>query len=406
MPKPLQAVVAGHICLDILPDLENLSGRNLQSLFKPGSLVQIGPARLMSGGPVSNTGLALHKLGVPVRLRARIGADPLGRMLREIIAARGRTLAAGLRIDPAASTSYSIIIGNRETDRLFLHDPGANASFGPEDVGSAAVRAAALLHFGYPPELRRMYSAEGRELAEIMRSAKAAGATTSLDMSLPDPNAGGGRVDWRPIYAAVLPHVDVFLPSFDELLFTLRRGEFDRLSGGGDPTEQAAPALLADLGAELISFGVRVVLIKLGSRGAYLRTAPAAALGKMGRARPLRPDDWADRERWIPCFRVNVVGTTGSGDSTIAGFLAALLRRADLTEALTMAVAVGACNVEAADSLSGLQTWDATRARIKAGWEQAPLSVAESGWSWDSGRRMWIGPRESAGGRSPSVPSV
>ncbi len=50
---------------------------------------------------------------------------------------------------------------------------------------------------------------------------------------------------------------------------------------------------------------------------------------------------------WAPCFDVEVVGTTGSGDATIAGFLSALLRDASPEEAMTMAVAVGACNVEA-----------------------------------------------------------
>jgi sugar/nucleoside kinase (ribokinase family) len=398
MPKPLNAVVAGHICLDILPDLEDLAGRNLQSLFKPGSLVQIGPAQLMSGGPVSNTGLALHRLGIPVRLRAIIGADPLGRILKEVIGARGKTLAAGLKTDPQATTSYSIIIGNRKTDRLFLHSTGANDTFGPEDVDYARIRRAALFHFGYPPELRRMHQSDGREFAKLMRSAKAAGATTAVDMSLPDPNAESGKIDWRPIYKAVLPHVDIFLPSFDELLFTLRRETFKRMAAAGEILAQATPALLEDLSAELIALGVRIVVIKLGRRGVYLRTAPGAALRKMGRARPVPAGAWANRERWIPCFRVNVVGTTGSGDSTIAGFLAALLRRAGIDEALTMAVAVGACNVEAADSLSGLRSWNDTRERIASGWEQAPAAVDDPGWKWDADKRMWIGPQETPGG--------
>ena len=88
----------------------------------------------------------------------------------------------------------------------------------------------------------------------------------------------------------------------------------------------------------------------------------------MGRARPTDLDAWTDRELWSPCFRVDVVGTNGSGDSTIAGFLAALLRDLPADEAATMAVAVGACNVEAADTVSGVRTWDETRSAIAAGW--------------------------------------
>ena len=71
-----------------------------------------------------------------------------------------------------------------------------------------------------------------------------------------------------------------------------------------------------------------------------------------------------------PCFKVEVVGTVGSGDCTIAGFLSALLRDFAPAEAARMAVAVGACNVEAADTLSGVRTWEETIERIATGWKQ------------------------------------
>jgi hypothetical protein len=91
-----------------------------------------------------------------------------------------------------------------------------------------------------------------------------------------------------------------------------------------------------------------------------------------------------------------VVGTTGSGDTSIAGFLSGLLHHDTLDDALTMGVAVGACNVEASDSLSGLQTWEETRQRVQMGWAQLPLSVDSPGWRWDSSKKMWTGPREAS----------
>jgi len=63
-----------------------------------------------------------------------------------------------------------------------------------------------------------------------------------------------------------------------------------------------------------------------------------------------------------------VIGTTGAGDATIAGFLAALLRDLPPDEAMNAALAVGACNVEAADALSGIRSWCETLQRINAGW--------------------------------------
>lgn len=393
--KPLNAVVAGHICLDILPDFEGLSERDLQNLLKPGTLVQIGALQFSSGGPVSNTGLALKHLGIPVTLIAKVGDDPLGVILKGIIEKREPELMHGLIADPQSATSYSIIISHRAMDRIFWHCTGANDTFGPENIDFRLVGKADLFHFGYPPALRRMYLREGQDFVRVMQSAKETRVTTSLDMSLPDPNAGSGKADWRPIYKAVLPYVDIFLPSLDELLFTLRREEFQRMSSRGEILDQITPHLLEDLSGELLEMGVKIVVIKMGSRGVYLRTASEGALQSMGRARPLPERNWAGRERWIPCFKVGVVGTTGSGDSTIAGFLAGLLRRVSIEEALTMAVAVGACNVEAADSLSGLRTWEATRERVKAGWVQLPLAIDAPGWTWDKSTRMWSGPMDS-----------
>jgi sugar/nucleoside kinase (ribokinase family) len=84
-----------------------------------------------------------------------------------------------------------------------------------------------------------------------------------------------------------------------------------------------------------------------------------------------------------------VIGTTGSGDATIAGFLSALLRDAPPAEAMTMAVAVGACNVEAADALSGVRSWEATQQRVAQGWARLPMEINAPGWHWNSQDQLW-----------------
>ncbi len=83
------------------------------------------------------------------------------------------------------------------------------------------------------------------------------------------------------------------------------------------------------------------------------RTADCVAIADMVN-RAGDPAGWADQGLWAPCFRVEVVGTTGVGDVVIAGFVAGLLRGLPPTETLTAAVVAGACNVEAADALSGI----------------------------------------------------
>ena len=384
-----RVVVAGHICLDIIPDLSAIPAGQFDRLFQPGHLIEVGAATLSAGGAVSNTGLALHRLGIPTRLIGKVGDDPIGHEVLHIIGAQGADLVNAMVVDPQATTSYSIILSPPGADRTFLHCAGANHTFSAADVTDDHLGQADLLHFGYPPVMRRMYADGGRELIELMCRAKALGVTTSLDLCYPDPSSDAGQADWITIFQAALPCVDIFLPSIEELLFMLRRATFDRLAANGGVLEQVTPELLMSVADELVSMGVKVIVIKLGERGAYLRTASAATLQHLGRARPVNLSAWASQEMWAPCFKVNVAGTTGSGDATIAGFLSALLRDESPQMAMTMAVAVGACNVEAADALSGIRSWEETLARITQGWQRLPLRVDAPGWKWDTQFNLW-----------------
>ncbi len=396
MSTPLDVVVAGHICLDVIPDLRGSAGQTAEQIFRPGRLVQVGPVAFSAGGPVSNTGLALNRLGVRAQLMGKVGPDAFGDAIRGKISAFDPHLADGMVVDPAAHTSYTVVINPPGIDRIFFHYPGANDDFCAADVRYDIVAQARHFHFGYPPIMRSMYSHDGAELTEIFRRAKATGVTTSLDMSLPDPASASGRADWRAILTRTLPFVDIFMPSGEELLFMLHRARYDELheAAGGDPLLWFTPALLSGLGLELLEMGVRAAMIKLGHRGLYLRTGDAAAMAGLGKTRPGDVAAWAQKELWAPAFRANEVGATGSGDSAIAGFLAAFLRGLAAEESAIMATAVGACNVEAADALSGIRTWEETQARVTAGWAKHDLPIDAAGWEFDESRRLW---RRAAG---------
>ena len=114
-------------------------------------------------------------------------------------------------------------------------------------------------------------------------------------------------------------------------------------------------------------------------------------LHELGRARPSNLAAWANRELWAPCFQVKVVGTTGSGDATIAGLLSALLRDLSPEQAITAAVAVGACNVEAADALAGIRTWEETWHRMHGRWARHELKLDVPGWQFNEQYHLWEG---------------
>lgn len=392
-PPTPEVIVAGQCCLDIIP---TLPGSNIH--FMPGHTIEAGALQFATGGAVLNTGLALHRLGIHVHIIGKVGTDLAGELLRQLVAVRAPVLAAQLLAVPEEATSYTIILNPPHTDRMFIHAPGCNATFAASDIPDAALSTARLLHFGYPPAMERMYRDKGAELVALFQRAQAAGVTTSLDLSTPDAHSAAAHADWPAILAAVLPFVDIFMPNVEELLLLLRRPLFEHLSvtaGHEGILPHITPALLAELGQTMLDLGTKIVGLKVGSRGLYLRTTEAVALAAIGRAAPTSTSAWARRELWSPCYATTVRGTTGAGDATIAGFLLGLLHHMDPEQTLSAACAVGACSVEATDAISNIRSWEQTAARIAAGWPHLPLPIDAPGWYWSDIHSLWIGPADA-----------
>ena len=402
-PEPIEAIVAGHICLDIIPTLTGT-----MTAFAPGRLIEAGKALLATGGPVSNTGLALHTLGVRTRLMGKVGNDLFGQAILQVLRDYEPELATGMVVSPGEETSYSVIISSPGTDRVIIHAPGCNDTFQASDVYYSLLTNARLFHFGYPPLMANMYADNGKELIALFQQAKATGITTSLDLSMPEADSPAGRANWHAILAATLPYVDIFLPSIEELLLLLHRPLFEKFTAeakGASIIDYIPPDVVSMLGTSLLDMGVKIVGIKMGHRGLYLCTTDALILAQMGNAGPKQPvkfATWVHRELWAPCFAAHVVGTTGSGDATIAGFLMGFLKGMTPEETLATACAVGACSVEAADALGGILSWPETLERIAAGWsrlhldekDMPSLAMAIYDWHWDQQHELWTGPRD------------
>ncbi len=363
-----KAVVAGHVCVDIFPKFDHSIN------MVPGHLYEIGKSTFAIGGAVSNTGMTMQRLGVDVNLMGTVGADAYGEKILDIMKSIAPNQKALPRVDASVDTSYTLVFDIPGQDRYFFHCPGANATFGTKDIDWKAVADADLFHFGYPCFMASAYANDAAMMKEMYRKAKELNVTTSLDPGMPDPHGPAGKVPWKKVLADVLPTIDVFMPSADELLYMVSPDKF----GEGD---NLTAEELTELGDLLLGMGSAVVAIKLGGRGMYIRSAGAKRLAAMGKGAPADIDAWADREYWFPVFKPTVFkGATGAGDASIGGFLTSLLYGLPLVQAGRMAAAVGACNVEAPDSLSGVRTWDDTLARVNANWETTPFTVTASGW--------------------------
>lgn len=357
--------VAGHICLDVIPQL--LAGTTAENVFCPGTLRTVGPATLSTGGVVSNTGLSLFQMGFRVQMAGKVGDDPLGATLLDILRKKDPALTAGMIVSPGQNTSYTVVLNPPGIDRAFLHCPGVNDLFTADELNTQQIAAGRILHFGYPPLMRGIYSDGGAGLAEKFRQVQTLGLLTSLDMANPDPLGESGRVDWTAWLKTVLPTVDVFLPSFDEILLMTDKPRYDQLCEKCvNPAAASSLEEIRAVSARLTDWGAKIVVMKLGDQGLYVHASDdLSALQTRSKWTEFDWLSWRGIDLYSPCFDVPVVGTTGSGDATVAGFLASLIKDLSPEDALNAAVAVGACNVQAADAVSGIPDWETVLANAR-----------------------------------------
>ena len=370
-----KVIVAGHICLDVTPTFPPHDSEGIADAIRPGKLVNVGRVDVSTGGLVANTGLAMKYFGCDVRLLGKVGEDPFGNMVADVLSQHGA--ADGLIRAKGESTSYSIVLAIPGIDRAFLHNPGANDSYSADDVPKSELEDAVLFHFGYPTLMARMYRENGRELTKVMRRAREMGVATSLDLAAVDPQSEAGGQDWDVILRNTLPYVDFFVPSVEELCFMLDRTRYDRWqadANGHDITEVIdIETDVKPLARRCLSYGAKVVLLKCGVRGMYCCSAPSEAISEISPRAGLDAESWGD----LDCFEGSyvpekVLSGTGAGDTSIAAFLTAMLGGEKPEMCLHLAAATGASCVGAYDALSGLRPLGELRQKILDGWEKYP----------------------------------
>lgn len=366
-----RAMVAGHICLDITPIFTNEHKKELHKILEPGKLIAMEAADIHTGGAVANTGLAMKLLGADVKLVGKIGEDAFGEIIRNILSKYDAD--GNMTRSNNISTSYSVVLAPPGTDRIFLHHSGANDTFIAEDILDESLEDIDLFHFGYPSIMKSMYENNGVQLVRLFKRMKEHGIVTSLDLSAVDPNSEAGKADWHAILTAVLPYVDIFVPSVEELGYMLDRQRYEewiKRADGGDVTdvldiEQDVRPLL-DSCAKL---GAKVVLVKCGAPGICYYTAPESELLPIINKFDLTMAEWANQIGFEASYKPDrVLSGTGAGDTSIAAFLTAILKGYGFKKAIEMATATGACCVSAYDALSGLLSFEELEEKILNGW--------------------------------------
>lgn len=368
-----KVIAAGHICIDITPVFPDKKTASIGDVLQPGKLIEMGRAEVSTGGAVANTGLGMKVLGADVTLMGKLGCDEFGDMICGILDKYG--LSKGMIRSDEVSTSYSVVLAVPGIDRIFLHNPGANNHFHAKDISEDKLKEAALFHFGYPTLMKSMYENDGAELIELFKKVKDCGCATSLDLSAVDPDTEAGKADWEKILSKVMPYVDFFVPSVEELCFMLDRerfNEWQERAAGRDITEVLNPETdIKPLAEKCMKLGAKVLLLKCGKPGMYFCSSDTEKLEQVGKRVELDTALWANKaifeKSYVP---ERVLSGTGAGDTSIAAFLTAILNGETPEMALHLAAGTGASCVAAYDALSGLKSLDELKQKIAAGWEK------------------------------------
>jgi sugar/nucleoside kinase (ribokinase family) len=300
-----QVVCAGIVVADVW-------GRPIDDQPEHGRLMLVDEMGMSIGGCAANTGIGLAKMNVDTAIIGKVGDDGFGGFVRDAMEAEGVD-TSGIAVTDEASTSATMIMIDSGGERTFIHCIGANATMRPHDIDMDLVSEADIFHFA---GALVMPGFDGEPAASVMKAAQEAGTTTALDVVWDDT----GR--WMELLEPVLPYTDMFLPSFPEAVEIT----------GRDKPEEAAEVLM--------DHGVKVVGLKMGEEGSYVRTA--------------------DEEIRVPAFTVDAVDGTGSGDAFVAGFLLGTLAGWDIEDVARMANAAGAMCVTAPGATAGLRSFAET----------------------------------------------
>ena len=369
--KAKKIVVAGHVSLDLTPKFNMKTGASsIGDVIKPGKLVNVGKVAIAPGGCVTNTGLALKKFGADVRLIAKVGKDEFADILYEKYREQGAEPNFIVSEDDA--TSYTIVIAPKGCDRAFLHDSAANDSFKEVDIDYEVVKEADYFHFGYPTLMKEFYRTDKDELQNMYRKVKKLNLITSLDVTAVDPESETADIDWNKRLSEVLPYVDFFMPSIEELCFMLDREKYYEMQKRGSDDVCLYLSLSEDvipMAEKVLNLGCKGVLIKCGAAGLFLMTADSSRMKEL--SEKISVEKWADKKIFQNSYVPDrILSGTGAGDTSIAAFIYGMCNEMSPEDTLKIAAGTGASCITEYDTLSGLLSIEALKNKIQNGWKE------------------------------------
>lgn len=273
----------------------------------PGETILGGTFVMAPGGKGANQAVAAARLGAAVTFVARVGTDMFGDQAIAGYQRDGIDTTAIVR-DPETPSGIAMIVVDAAGENAIVVASGANMKVTPDDVDRAE-RAIAEADF-LVLQLEVPYET-------VQHAVELAVCHDTPIILNPAPA--------HPLDDTLLQQIDYLTPNETEA----------RILTGIDVMDDTSADRAARM---LLDRGVRIVILTLGARGAWLATNGGGRL--------------------IPAPRVQAVDTTAAGDAFNGGLAIALAQRNDLDEAVRFANHVGALAVTRLGAQPSMPTLD------------------------------------------------
>ena len=242
------------------------------------------------GGAPANVAVALARLGIDVGFIGRVGNDPFGLLLIELLQSEGVD-TTHFRPVAGSPTTLAFVAASSPNEQDFILYRGADTKLGSADLSRSYIASAEIFLYG---------------------------SVTLTDASR---DAALQAVTWANEDGVLVAYDANLRPALWQSLPAARQGILEGMRGVTvcklNETELELLTGTRDLMAGsrwILDEGPRLCLITLGPRGAYFNN---------GRA-----------EGYVPAFSVKVVDSTGCGDAFLAGLVFGILEMGLPPEAL------------------------------------------------------------------------
>jgi len=103
----------------------------------------------VSGGAPANVAIGLTRLGVDSALISKVGDDPFGRFLRDVLIGN-RVDISQLKVDEGLRTTLAFISIRKDGERdfCFYRNPGADMMLTAEEISEEFIKSARIFHYG------------------------------------------------------------------------------------------------------------------------------------------------------------------------------------------------------------------------------------------------------------------